>query len=283
MGDNMIIAHKYQITGNVGSGRFGSVLKGFCLRSGKIVAVKMEESDGIGTLRHEATVLHYLDTQKCTNIPQIYYYGLHRPNHICMVMSYYSEGSLDGLRPHLQLEEKLAWWNTALDVLEHIHKAGIVHRDIKPQHFVRDKNNEWNLIDFGLATSFLDESNAHIRESPKDHIVGSPKYVSWFVHGGRDVVRRDDFLSLIYVFWELLYGDFIGVGGEENKYSTDVLDEFNEKLREQKEFSRFYRLLEMKSDDAMVDLMVSLFSHAEELSFRDKPNYSLFHHCSFML
>jgi serine/threonine protein kinase len=243
----------------------------------------MEESDGIGTLRHEATVLHYLDTQKCTNIPQIYYYGLHRPNHICMVMSYYSEGSLDGLRPHLQLEEKLAWWNTALDVLEHIHKAGIVHRDIKPQHFVRDKNNEWNLIDFGLATSFLDESNAHIRESPKDHIVGSPKYVSWFVHGGRDVVRRDDFLSLIYVFWELLYGDFIGVGGEENKYSTDVLDEFNEKLREQKEFSRFYRLLEMKSDDAMVDLMVSLFSHAEELSFRDKPNYSLFHHCSFML
>ena len=272
----MIIAHKYQITGNVGRGRFGTVLKGIQLKTQKLVAIKMERSDIVGTLRHEATVLHYLDTQKCTNIPCIYYYGLHQPNNICIVMSYYSEGSLDALLPYLQLEDKIAWWNTALDILEHIHKAGIVHRDIKPHHFMRDHQNEWNLIDFGLATSYLNESNTHIQEVPKDHIVGSPKYVSWFVHGGKDVVRRDDFLSLIYVFWELLYGEFLGVGGGENTYNTDVLDDFNVWLREQKEFSRFYNLLETKRNDATVDLMVSLLSHAEELDFREKPNYSLF-------
>jgi serine/threonine protein kinase len=276
MGDNMIIAHKYQITGNVGRGRFGTVLKGIHLKNQKYVAIKMERSDIVGTLRHEATVLHYLDTQKCTNIPCIYYYGVHRPNNICIVMSYYSEGSLDGLMPYLQLEDKIAWWNTALDILEHIHKAGIVHRDLKPHHFMRDNHNEWNLIDFGLATSYLNESNMHIQESPKDHIVGSPKYVSWFVHGGKDVVRRDDFLSLIYVFWELLYGEFLGVGGGENTYNTDVLDDFNVWLREQKEFSRFYNLLETKRNDATTDLMVSLLAHAEELDFREKPNYSLF-------
>lgn len=277
MGDNTIISHKYQVTGTVGNGRFGSVMKGICLKTQKKVAIKMEKAGTIGTIRHEATVLHYLDTQKCTNIPHVYYYGLHRTNHVCIVMSYYSEGSLDALRPNLSLDEKLAWWNTALDIIEHIHKAGIVHRDIKPHHFIRDNTNDWNLIDFGLATSYFDDAHGHMKELPKDHIVGSPKYVSWYVHGGRDVVRRDDFLSLIYVLWELVYGEFIDVnGGGENTYKTDVLDEFNAWLREQKEFSRFYRLLETKKNDEMVDLMVSLFAHAEELGFKDRPNYSIF-------
>jgi len=278
MSENVIIARKYQATGKLGHGGFGTVLKGICLRSRKMVAIKLNDSDTVCTLRHEATVLHYLGTQKCTNIPLIFYYGMHKQNQSCIVMSYYSDGSLDGLRPHMSLDEKLAWWNTSLDIIEHVHRAGIVHRDIKPHHFMRDGNYEWNLIDFGLATSYLDETNSHINEAPKNHIVGSPKYVSWFVHGGRDVARRDDFLSLIYVFWELLYGEFVELeGGGKNTYKTNVTDEFNAWLRDQKEFIRLYNILKTKIKDETVNLMISLLSHAEELGFKEKPNYPIFH------
>lgn len=270
----MIIAKKYKVLEKIGSGRFGAVSKGICLKSQNKVAIKMEKEE-TSLLKHEATVLHYLHSQKCLNIPYLYYYGLQKPN-VCIVMSYYSQGSLDVWRQSLLLEEKIVWWNTALDILEHVHKAGIVHRDLKPQHFIRNDNHEWNLIDFGLATSYLDESQEHIKEVTKNCLLGSPNYISWFVHGGRDVVRRDDFLSLIYLFWELLYGTYLEHDSNvENKYSVEVSDDFNVWLRDKKEFSRFYDLLESKKDN-MVNFMVSLLLHAEELKFKDKPNYDIF-------
>ena len=273
----MMIAKKYKVLEKIGSGQFGAVCKGICLKSQNKVAIKMEkENTSQSLLKHEATVLHYLHSQKCLNIPYLYYYGVQKPN-VCIVMSYYSQGSLDIWRQRLPLEEKIVWWNTALDILEHIHKAGIVHRDLKPQHFIRNDKNEWHLIDFGLATSYLDDSQEHIKEVPRKNLLGSPNYVSWFVHGGRDVVRRDDFLSLIYLFWELLYGSYLDGPNNliENKYSVDVLDAFNVWLRDQKEFSRFYDLLEKKNDN-MVNFMVSLMLHAEELKFKEKPYYDIF-------
>jgi len=252
------------------------VLKGICLNTQKLVAIKIEERSDvtINLLKHEATVLHYLDSQKCKNIPHLYYYGFHEPAIVCIVMSFYSQGSLDIWCPNMNSSDKMDWWNTALNILEHIHKAGIVHRDLKPQHFIRDANHEWFLIDFGLATSYLDDSHEHIKEVDKGQIVGSPNYVSWFVHCGKDVVRRDDFLSLIYILWELLYGNYLERFEIENKYSTDVLDRFNVWLKDQKEFGRLFYLLEEKND---VSFMVSLLLHAEKLTFKEKPNYELFH------
>ena len=271
-------SRKYKIIEKIGKGQFGSVLKGICLSTQKLVAIKIEERSDmkINLLKHESTVLHYLDSQKCKNIPSLYYYGFHSPAIVCMVMSFFREGSLDIWRPKMNSDDNMNWWNTALNILEHIHKAGIVHRDLKPQHFMRDAHHEWFLIDFGLATSYLDDSHEHIKEVEKTQIVGSPTYVSWFVHGGRDVVRRDDFLSLIYILWELLYGSYLQRSEQqiENKYSTDVLDSFNVWLKNQKEFGRLFRLLEKANN---VSFMVSLLSHAEKLAFKEKPNYELFY------
>lgn len=271
-----IIANKYQIQKKLGEGNFGSVCKGVCLKTQKTVAIKLEhQSVEHSLMKHEATVLHYLDTQKCKYIPYLHYYGYQSP-YKCIVMSYFSQGSLDLWLTYLQLEEKIDWWNTALETIQYIHKAGIVHRDLKPQHFIRDDNHVWHLIDFGLSTTYLDDNQEHIIESPNDSIVGSPAYVSWFVHQGKDVTRRDDFLSLAYIFWELLYGSFLGVSENvTNNHSTDVIDEFNLWLRDQKGFDRFYTLLDAKNDN-MVDFMVSILSHAEELRFTDKPCYDLF-------
>lgn len=276
-GGGIIIARKYKILEKVGKGQFGAVSKGICLNTHKYVAIKIEEQK-VSLLKHEATVLHYLDSQKCKNIPYLYYYGFQKPAIICIVMSYYSQGSLDIWRPNMDSDDKKNWWNTALDILEHIHKAGIVHRDLKPQHFMRDEQHEWHLIDFGLATSYLDDYHEHIREVPKDQIVGSPNYVSWFVHCGKDVVRRDDFLSLIYILWELVYGSYLQSNLVlENKYSTDVLDAFNVWIKDQKEFSLFFHVLETGNKDEYISFMVSLLSHAESLTFKEKPNYELFY------
>lgn len=271
-----VINNKYEIVQKVGQGQFGAVCKVKHLKTGQYYAAKMEKPNPLcNTIKHEATVLHYLDTQKCKHVPYLYHYGFSSPYNT-IVISYYSQGSLQTWKPVIQFEEVLDWWNTSLTILEHVHKAGIVHRDLKPAHFMRDDNHKWHLIDFGLSSTFLDDSQEHILETPKDNIIGSPNYVSWFVHQGKDVVRRDDVLSLVYIFWEMLYGSYLESPETiENTSSTEVIDPYNIWLRDQKDFERLYLLLKNKND-VMVDFLVSILSHIECLDFDEKPNYILF-------
>lgn len=282
--DNIHIANKYAVVKRIGQGAFGSVFKAECLKTKKPYASKLEKVDTTFSLiKHEAAILHYLNSQKCTHIPYIYYYGIQSP-YYCLVMTYY-EGSLEGLGSSLSMYEKIIWWNTMINTLKHIHKAGIVHRDLKPAHFMRDSNQAWNLIDFGLATSFLKDGHQFIDEVPKENIVGSPIYVSFHVHEGKEVVPRDDFISLIYIFWELLYGSFLSTSNtnmdllpEQTDYKREhILHPYNQWLKEQKQWTRLYQLLQTEQqEDCCSDMIVGMLIHGQFLTFKDKPNYDNF-------
>jgi len=279
MSVNIVITEKYVITKRIGQGAFGSVFKAECFKTNKFYAAKLEKVDAAFSLvKHEAAILHYLNSQKCTNLPNIYYYGITNP-YYCLIMTYYV-GSLEDLGSSLSLYEKMTWWNTMINTLKKIHKAGIVHRDLKPAHFMRDSNQGWNLIDFGLATSFLKDGHHHIDEVQKEHIIGSPSYVSFHVHEGKDVVPRDDFISLIYILWELVYGSFLYTNvpfrlEEEVEYKREhILHPYNQWLKGKKEWTRLYQL--QKQDDKCSEMIVGMLIHGQFLKFKDKPNYDNF-------
>lgn len=272
-----IIAKKYKLTKRLGKGQFGSVCAAVCLKTNKQYAVKLESIDApFSSLKHEATIVHYLNSQKCLNIPYIFYYSISSP-YVCLVLTHYTR-SLDILRDTLTIDEKIEWWNQSIIILETIHKAGIVHRDIKPPHFMKNDDGQWNLIDFGLATSFLRDQE-HISIVEKDTIVGSPNYVSFYVHQGYEPVRRDDFISLIYIFWELLYGTFINISNIENsdiqlQELSHIEHSYNQELYSCKQWKRFYDMLQRLETPIMRENMFALLTHAERLQFSDKPNYA---------
>jgi len=280
---NIDIANKYAILKRIGQGAFGSVFKAECLKTKKPYAAKLEQADTTFSLiKHEAAILHYLNSQKCTHLPYIYYYGIQPGPYYCLVMTYY-EGSLEGLGNSLSLYEKMIWWNTMIKTLKQVHKAGIVHRDLKPAHFMRDSNHGWNLIDFGLATSFLKDAQQQIDEVPKEHIVGSPIYLSSHVHEGKDVVPRDDYISLVYILWELVYGSFLTttepfVLQEETEYKREhILHPYNQWLKGQKQWTRLYQLLQTEQEgDCCREMIVGMLIHGQFLTFNDKPNYDHF-------
>lgn len=280
-----IVANKYQLTKQVGKGQFGSICEAQCIRTSKKFAVKLEKQDiSFSLLKHEAAILHHLNSQKCIHIPNIYYYGVSTP-YVSLVMTHYSD-SLETLRDTMTFEEKLEWWNDSIATLEKIHKAGIVHRDIKPAHFMkRGSNGEWHLIDFGLASSYLDEYGNHIEETQKPSIVGSPDFISIFVHHGYGPVCRDDVISLIYVFWFLLYGNYIDTLFQDNINHAEMCNDrssinhpYNQWLLEKKQWCHFYTQLHtIETDARRKDKVYSLLTHAERLGFSEKPKYAHFY------
>jgi len=85
------------------------------------------------------------------------------------------------------------------------------------------KEGEIYLIDFGLATFYMGEDGLHVPNVPTDHIIGSPLFVSLRVHEGHRYSRRDDLISLGYVYLWML-GVFVENVREKFEGSPIALD-----------------------------------------------------------
>ena len=243
--DEITLLNKYVNVGRLGAGQFGTVYKSLSLKNNSYYAVKLGSSQ---TLKHESTILNYINRNSNLHVPQLIWYGIHPKLNACMIMTYYKGGSLLDCREIMTEQEKLQWWNDMLHLLTHLHKIEIIHRDIKPSHFIRDNRNQWFLIDFGLATVISKD-----REMTET-IVGSPNYTSYYVHDGWKNNARDDLISLFYVFWELVRNDFPCTSekysfSESNFPPEHIFYPYNQWAKKKKEWSYLISLLENEPEN----------------------------------
>jgi len=195
----MIIADKYRIIEEIGRGSFGTVYRGVYCKNEEMVAIKTEPLRTLSKLlKHETRLLKYLHEKGCDFIPVVHWFGVD-DEFTYLVMTCY-ECSLKDCFETVAKDEKLQKqiMRGCISILEHIHKNFVVHRDIKPANFML-KGRKLYIIDFGLATFFLDENREHI-SGTSSTIVGSLKYASYFIHDGCVNSRRDDLISLGYMF-----------------------------------------------------------------------------------
>jgi serine/threonine protein kinase len=202
---NYVINHKYILFEQIGHGKFGKVFSGVNKKTKENVAIKMENVNSpIRLLKNEAKILKYLYDHGCRGIPLVLWYGVDpavSANFSLLVMPFY-EGSLNMVSP-TSLDKAFA---VAIGILESVHKQYVLHRDIKPDNFMV-KAGELFLIDFGMATFYIDGYSRHIVESGskadslvRDAIVGTHNYVSYHIHSGIQGCRRDDMVSLGYMY-----------------------------------------------------------------------------------
>ncbi len=89
----------------------------------------------------------------------------------------------------------------AAEALAYAHRAGIVHRDVKPANLMRLGETSVKIMDFGLA------KNPASQLTHDGTLMGTPNYMSPEQVRGATLDRRSDLFSLGVVLYEMLTGE----------------------------------------------------------------------------
>jgi serine/threonine-protein kinase len=113
--------------------------------------------------------------------------------------------------------------------LDHAHRHGVVHRDVKPDNILFDEDGNALITDFGIATARF-----HNRLTATGRAMGTPHYMSPEQAMGKLVDGRSDIYALGVMLYEMLVGfppfdgaDSYSIGYKhvhETAASPDVVD-----------------------------------------------------------
>jgi eukaryotic-like serine/threonine-protein kinase len=216
-----LIGGRYELGEMLGRGGMAEVRKGTDSRLGRVVAVKRlrtdlasdatfqarfrREAQSSASLNHPAIVAVY-DTGEETASDGS---GVAQPY---IVMEYVAGRTLrDIIREGRKIlpERALEITSGVLSALDYSHRAGIIHRDIKPGNVMLTPSGDVKVMDFGIARAISDASSTMTQTAA---VVGTAQYLSPEQARGETVDSRSDVYSAGCLLYELLTGrpPFVG-------------------------------------------------------------------------
>lgn len=202
----LVFDNRYRIEKVIGVGGMAIVFKATDLLMRRVVAVKILKDE---ISADEQSVKRFVNESKAVamlshqNIVNIYDVSV-RENVKYIVMEFIEGITLTSYMKHrevLGLREIISYTMQILRALDHAHKKGIVHRDIKPQNIMLIKNGLIKVTDFGIAKL----PNAETI-SMTDKAIGTVYYISPEQVTGTDIDRRSDLYSLGVMMYEMATG-----------------------------------------------------------------------------
>ncbi|KAI0338603.1 Pkinase-domain-containing protein [Trametopsis cervina] len=168
----------YLLLRTLGEGEFGKVKLGLHMQWGEEVAVKLIRRGNIDTNVRMSKVereIEVLRTLKHPNIVRLYDV-IETDKYIGIILEYASGGELfDHILAHRYLREKDACklFCQLISGVWYIHQKKIVHRDLKLENLLLDRNRNVIITDFGFANRFEHRSDDLMQTS-----CGSPCYAA---------------------------------------------------------------------------------------------------------
>ena len=202
-----VLGRRYEILQILGEGGMGAVYRARDREVNRTVALKVIRPELTGNsaildrFKQELVLSHQV-THK--NVVRIYDMG--DADGIKFITMEYIEGqdlrSLIAQQKVFQPEEAVEMMRQVCRALEAAHAVGVIHRDLKPQNIMRDKQGRVVVMDFGLAR-LLD---SHGGMTQTGAIVGTMEYMSPEQGLGKPLDERSDLFAVGLIFYELLTG-----------------------------------------------------------------------------
>src|SRR2546427_6743655 len=194
---------KYRIVGQLGRGGMGTVYRAVDEVLDREVAIKvlnaeLADTDMVERFRTEAITLAKLNHPDIATIYELF----RTETDLLMVMELVHGETLDKISDRfgaLAPEHAAYLIDKVLSALAHAHRAGIVHRDMKPANVMVTEHGGVKIMDFGVAT-------VRGAEHADGGLMGTPAYMSPEQVLGHEVDGRADLYSLGVVFYRLLTG-----------------------------------------------------------------------------
>jgi serine/threonine-protein kinase len=203
------IAKRYELGERLGFGGMSTVHLAFDRRLEREVAVKLlaehlaDDQQFVSRFRREALAAARLVHP---NIVQVFDFGLDEATGRHFIVMEYIRGQSGAelLREQgrLQPEEAIYIVDQSCRGLEHAHRHGVVHRDVKPGNLLRSDEGQVKLADFGIAKA----GDAVSRITQVGSVLGTAAYLSPEQAAGEEATPRSDLYSLGVVTYQLLSG-----------------------------------------------------------------------------
>jgi serine/threonine protein kinase len=196
----------YRIVEKIGEGGMAVVYKGFQESLNRFVAIKVlrselaQDEQFVTRFRREALAVAELSHP---NILHVYDAGVAFGMYY-IVMAYVDGGSLKDMiaQGPVEMEYAISLAAQLSDALDHAHRHGLVHRDVKPNNVLITRDGRPLLTDFGIAKA-LHESQGLTRTGTA---IGTPEYMAPEQIQGQAVDGRTDIYAMGIVLYEMLVG-----------------------------------------------------------------------------
>ena len=199
-------AGRYQVIEELGKGGMGRVYKVFDEKIKEKVALKLlkpEISADAQSIERFSNELRLARKISHRHVCRMFDLGEDRGTHY-ITMEYVPGEDLKSI---LRMMGQMSPGKAVLvarqicEGLTEAHRLGVVHRDLKPQNIMIDRDGNVRIMDFGIARSLRVKglTGAGV-------VVGTPEYMSPEQIEGQDVDSRSDVYSLGIILYEMMTG-----------------------------------------------------------------------------
>ena len=199
-------AGRYQIIEELGKGGMGKVYKAHDTEIKEKVALKLinpEISADKKTIERFQNELKFARKISHRNVCRMYDLNKEEGSYY-ITMEYVSGEDLKGMirmMGQLGAGKSISIAKQVCEGLSEAHRLGVIHRDLKPQNIMIDKDGNARIMDFGIARSLKTKgiTGAGV-------MIGTPEYMSPEQVEGKETDQRSDIYSLGVILYEMVTG-----------------------------------------------------------------------------